>query len=65
MVASRAEAAAAVSLNLERGFLMPRQQLEGAARLKPSVLDDLLEIPDMRRWQVEALGERLLNVLKR
>ena len=61
----RARDAAAESLNLDRGFLMPRQQLEGAARLKPRVLDDLLEIPDMRRWQVEALGERLLNVLKR
>jgi ribonuclease D len=61
----RARDAAAESLNLERGFLMPRQQLEAAARLKPRVLNDLLEIPDMRRWQVEALGDRLLKVLQR
>jgi ribonuclease D len=61
----RARDAAAESLNLERGFLMPRQQLEAAARLKPRSLNDLLQIPDMRHWQVEALGEKLLHVLKR
>jgi ribonuclease D len=59
----RARDAAADELQLERGFLMPRQQLEGVARLQPSRPEELLQVADMRRWQVEALGERLLRAL--
>lgn len=55
--------AAAAELGIERGFLMPRQQLEDLARLKPRAADDLLQVPDMRHWQVEALGGRLLDAL--
>ncbi|HUF51857.1 MAG TPA: HRDC domain-containing protein [Longimicrobiales bacterium] len=59
----RARDAAATALDLDRGFLMPRQQLEATARLRPRELNDLLQVPDMRRWQIEALGERLLSAL--
>jgi ribonuclease D len=55
--------AAAESLGLDRGFLMPRQQLEAIARQRPRTEAGLLEVPDMRRWQVEALGAELLRVL--
>jgi ribonuclease D len=55
--------AAADSLALDRGFLMPRQQLEAIARQRPGTEADLLEVPDMRRWQVEALGAELLEAL--
>jgi ribonuclease D len=55
--------AAADELRLERGFLMPRQQLEEVARLQPRTADELLQVADMRRWQVEALGRRLLKAL--
>jgi ribonuclease D len=56
---------AADELALDRGFLMPRQQLEDIARRKPTTRAALLEVPDMRRWQVEALGDALLEAVKR
>jgi ribonuclease D len=55
---------AATRLQLDRGFLMPRQQLEGVARLRPKTAEALLEVADMRRWQVEALGDALLAAVK-
>jgi ribonuclease D len=60
----RVRDAAAESLALDRGFLMPRQQLEAIARQRPATTEQLLEVPDMRRWQIEALGSQLLNALK-
>jgi ribonuclease D len=56
---------AADQLGLDRGFLMPRSQLEEIARERPRSLDRMREIPGLRRWQVEALGGSLLRVLKR
>jgi ribonuclease D len=61
----KARDAAAAELEIDRGFLMPRQQLEDTARLRPLSLDQLLRVPDMRRWQLEAVGARLLEVLVR
>jgi ribonuclease D len=55
--------AAATELELDRGFLMPRQQLEDVARSGAVTLDQLGKVRDMRRWQVEAMGDRLLAVL--
>lgn len=60
----RARDAAAEELGLERGFLMPRQQLEAIARFRPQSEEELLQVEDMRRWQVEALGDRLLNAVR-
>lgn len=60
----RARDAAAEALRLERGFLMPRQQLEAIARLRPRSRAELMEVEDMRRWQVEALGDRLLKAVR-
>ncbi|NJD10456.1 MAG: hypothetical protein FIB01_08500, partial [Gemmatimonadetes bacterium] len=54
---------AADELALDRGFLMPRQQLEDLARCGARTFEALLAVPDMRHWQVEALGPRLLEVL--
>ncbi len=53
---------AAEELGLDRGFLMPRQQLEDVARSGAKTLEDLAKVPDMRRWQVEAMGALLLAV---
>lgn len=61
----RARDEAASRLGLDRGFLMPRQQLEAVARLRPVTEGAMMDVPDMRRWQVEALGARLLEALKR
>jgi ribonuclease D len=55
--------AAADELSLDRGFLMPRLQLEDVARSGARTLEDLARVPDMRRWQVAAMGEKLLAVL--
>jgi ribonuclease D len=60
----RVRDAAAESLGLDRGFLMPRQQLEAIARQRPRTEAELMEVADMRRWQVEALGAPLLGELK-
>lgn len=57
----RARDAAAAELEIERGFLMPRQQLEDVARQQPRTREAMLQVPDMRHWQVEALGQRLLD----
>lgn len=51
-------------LDLDRGFLMPRNQIEEVARLNPSTLAELEQIDGFRAWQAEALGEDLLGALK-
>lgn len=60
----RARDAAAEALQLDRGFLMPRQQIEDMARLQPATPEEMLGVSDMRRWQVEALADRLLKALQ-
>ncbi len=50
-------------LGLERGFLMPRSQLESLARERPTSLNALARVDTIRRWQVEALGGALLEGL--
>jgi ribonuclease D len=59
----RARDAAAEALGLDRGFLMPRQQIEDMARLQPRNATEMLQVADMRRWQVEALSDQLLKAL--
>jgi ribonuclease D len=53
------------SLGLDAGFLISRALLDEIARRNPSDLEELREIPDVRRWQVEALGSQLISQLKR
>lgn len=55
---------AAEALNLDPGFLMSRAVLEEIARRNPARAEDLLEIPDVRRWQVEAFGGELIQSLR-
>jgi ribonuclease D len=55
----------AEGLGLDRGFLMPRSQLEELARRRPTTLLELESIPGFRHWQVEAAGGELISVLKR
>jgi ribonuclease D len=52
-------------LGMDRGFLMPRQQLEDIARAVPGSADELVAVRDVRRWQLEALGDALLEALRR
>ncbi len=55
--------AAAQRLGIERGFLLPKWLIERIATVAPAGRDELLGVPDVRRWQVEALGEPLIRAL--
>ncbi len=56
---------AAEGLGLDRGFLMPRAQLEELARRRPATIQELEAIPGFRRWQAEAVGGELITALRR
>ncbi len=51
-------------LDLDPGFLISRALLDEISRRNPKSIDELLAIPDVRRWQVQALGETLLKALR-
>jgi ribonuclease D len=53
----------AEALPLAPGVLCPNGTLEAIARAEPRDAAGLLQIPEVRRWQVEVLGEELLGVL--
>ncbi len=55
--------AMAIELDLDPGVLCSRDRMEAAARRKPRQRDDLLEVPELRRWQVEVLGEGFVKAL--
>lgn len=55
--------AEAERIEVAPGVLCPNGTLEGIARREPDSLEALLEVPGMRRWQVEEIGEQLLQVL--
>ncbi len=55
--------AAAQRLELDPGVLCSRDRLEAIARRKPQTLDELMEVPELRRWQVEEMGKEFLRVL--
>jgi ribonuclease D len=54
---------AAQRLGLDPGFLAAREKLEAIARKRPKTIEELAEIPDLRRWQIEVLGPALLRAL--
>ncbi|HEU4456717.1 MAG TPA: HRDC domain-containing protein, partial [Longimicrobium sp.] len=51
-------------LELDPGFLMSRAMLDEVARRNPASLEELAAIPEIRRWQVAALGEALVQALR-
>lgn len=46
------------------GVLCPNGILEGIARLAPKAVAELEEVPTMRRWQKEELGESLVAAIQ-
>ncbi len=54
----------AQKLNLDPGVLCARDRLEAVARKKPQSVAELSEIPELRRWQIEVLGEGLVQALR-
>jgi ribonuclease D len=57
--------AASRALGMEPGFLINNNMIAAVAADKPSSQEDLLQIPGMRNWQVEALGDRIMDTLSR
>ncbi len=55
--------AMATELDLDPGVLCSRDRMEAAARRNPRHPDDLLEVPELRRWQVEVLGAGFVQAL--
>ena len=56
--------AAAARLDLDPGVLCPRERLEAVARKRPTKVEELADIPDFRRWQIEQLGEDFVRALR-
>jgi ribonuclease D len=54
----------AAELELDPGVLCPRERLEAIARRNPHSLDELMEVPEVRRWQAEVLGEEFVAALR-
>jgi len=55
--------AAATRLDLDPGVLCSRERLENVARSGAKTLDDLATVPDLRRWQIEEMGEGFIKAL--
>jgi len=55
--------AAAELLVLDPGVLCPKGTLEAVARALPKSAGGLRDIPEMRKWQAEVLGEDFLKAL--
>jgi ribonuclease D len=56
--------AAAARLDLDPGVLCARERLEAVARRRPESVEQLREIPDLRKWQIEELGEDFIRALR-
>jgi ribonuclease D len=54
---------AAQRLDLDPGVLGARDRLEAVARKNPATLEQLAAIPELRRWQVDVLGEAFVRAL--
>ena len=55
--------AAAARLDMDPGVLCSRDRLEAVARRNPQTMDELREIPELRRWQIDELGPDFLTQL--
>jgi ribonuclease D len=55
--------AAAKRLALDPGVLCSRDRLEAVARRNPASVEELAELPELRRWQVAELGDEFISAL--
>jgi ribonuclease D len=56
--------AAATRLELDPGVLCSRERLENVARSGAKTVADLAAVPDLRRWQIEEMGEGFIRALQ-
>lgn len=54
---------AATRLELDPGVLCSRERLENVARSGARSIEDLASVPELRRWQIEAMGAGFLRAL--
>jgi len=54
---------AATRLELDPGVLCSRERLENIARSGARTVEDLAAVPDLRRWQIEEMGEGFVKAL--
>lgn len=54
----------AAELDIDPGVLCPRERLEAIARANPRSVGELASIPELRRWQADVLGDRLVHALR-
>ena len=57
--------AAATRLELDPGVLCARDRLEALARRAPRSVEELHDIPELRRWQISELGAGFVEALSR
>ncbi len=55
---------AARRLELDPGVLFSRERLEAVARRKPARAEELGEIAEVRKWQIEVLGDAFVRALR-
>lgn len=55
---------AATRLELDPGVLCSRERLENIARSGAKTVQDLAAVPDLRRWQIEEMGEGFIRALQ-
>jgi ribonuclease D len=55
--------ATAARLELDPGVLCSRERLENVARSGAGSVEDLSSVPDLRRWQIEEMGEGFIRAL--
>jgi ribonuclease D len=55
--------AAATRLDMDPGVLCSRDRLEAVARRNPSSIEELQQVPELRRWQLGVLGTEFLTAL--
>ena len=55
--------AAATRLELDPGVLCSRERLENVARSGAKSIEELAAVPDLRRWQIEEMGEGFVRAL--
>lgn len=55
---------AAAELEMDPGVLCSRDRMEAVARRKPTHVDEIREMTEMRKWQTEVLGKDFVRVLR-
>src|SRR5437762_13619924 len=53
--------AAATRLEMDPGVLCSRERLENVARSGARTIEDLAKVPELRRWQIEEMGEGFIR----